>query len=546
MKKFLALCLAVTLIMSAFVFTAGAEETKSVTYWIDIGQHDSSFNSFDELICWQEVEKNTGIDVVWEHPATNQATEQFNLIMASGQLPDIMYYAWGTSYPGGPSAAIADGKILPLEDLIEEYAPNFYAYLQAHPDIAKEVTTDEGHIYCFPMIYTYTDNEATAWQEADERPPFDETFIGLVIRKDWLDELGLEIPVTLDDWYTVLKAFQTEKGCEHPLSYVNMFAELSNCFASAYDVALPVSGYSGASAYVINEDGKVEYGAMGDGYKQYLEFMHKLYEEGLLDPDYLVQDRTTVQTKALNDEIGAWVEMMPAGIGTLVNQRLAENPDDTFYCVGVANPVATEGQQLKYKQASYPYRSAGAAITTSCQDVETALRLCDYLWSNEGNKIMNWGIEGVSYEMVDGYPALTDAMINNTEGKTPSAMFKPYYQLNGPFQVDHGNRMATKKNYSLAEGEVDESLAALDTWTYNNGTIPTGLPGGATLTTEESSEYATLFNEISTYVDEMRTKFIIGTESLDNYDTYSMMLDMMGIDRCIELQQNAVDRYNAR
>lgn len=545
MKKFLVVCLVFVLALNIFVLGI-AEETKTLTYWIDIGQHSSSYNSFNDLYCWQQVQKNTGITVEWNHPATNQSAEQFNLIMASPQMPDIMYYEWGTKYPGGPSAALADGKIIALEDYIEEYCPNLNNYLTLHPEVRKEITTDEGHIYCFPMIYTYTDAKATAWQEADQRPPFDETFIGLIIRKDWLDKLGLDVPVTTDDWYNTLKAFKEELGVEYPLSYVGLFAELANCFASAWDVALPISGFSAVAAYVVNEDGKVAYTPQGEGYKSYLAFMNKLYTEGLLDPDYLVQDRTTLQSKVLNDKVGAWVEMMPAGIGTMRNQRLADNPDDTFYPIGVPNPVSYEGQKLKYYQASFAYRSAGAAITTSCRDIETALRLCDYLWSNEGNRIMNWGIEGESYEMVDGYPAMTDAMINNTEGKTPSAMFNSYYQLNGPFQVDHDNRLVTKKNYSLKEGEIDESLAALDTWTYNNGTIPTGLPGGATLTTEESSEYAMMFNELSTYVDEMRTKYITGTESLNNYEEYEMMLDLYGVERCVELQQNAVDRYNAR
>ena len=51
-------------------------------------------------------------DVVWEHPASGQSQEQFNLIVASSELPDIMYYSWGTAYPGGPDAAIADGKFM--------------------------------------------------------------------------------------------------------------------------------------------------------------------------------------------------------------------------------------------------------------------------------------------------------------------------------------------------------------------------------------------------------------------------------------------------
>ena len=69
--------------------------------------------------------KIVGVDIDWQEPASGQSAEQFNLIVATSDLPDIMYYSWATSYPGGPDAAIADGKIVALNDYIEEYAPNF-------------------------------------------------------------------------------------------------------------------------------------------------------------------------------------------------------------------------------------------------------------------------------------------------------------------------------------------------------------------------------------------------------------------------------------
>ena len=148
----------------------GAASGKSVSYWIDPQQGGiTNATTFDDAPCWQAIQENTGIDVVWEHPASGQAQEQFNLIIASTELPDIMYYTWGSSYPGGPDAAIRDGKILALNDYIKEYAPNLSAYLEAHPDMAKAITTDEGNIYCFPGIYTSTSEDSDVWQTAIDR-----------------------------------------------------------------------------------------------------------------------------------------------------------------------------------------------------------------------------------------------------------------------------------------------------------------------------------------------------------------------------------------
>lgn len=521
-----------------------ASAQKSVTYWVDPEQGGSANTStYDDAPCWQAIQENTGIDVIWQHPASGQSAEQFNLIVATTKLPDIMYYSWD-SYPGGPDAAIRDGKIIALNDYLEEYAPNFAAYLEKHEDIKREITTDEGNIYCFPAVYTHTSADSDTWQSGIDREPYDESFIGLVIRKDWLDELNLEIPETLDDWYTVLKAFKEEKGAKYPLSYVNMFGQMAQCFGSAYDVTVPVSGMGGTYAFGIRKDGSIQYSPAEDGYKSYLEFMNKLYTEGLLDPDFMVQDRSTLQSKILNGDVGAWVGMMPAELGTLRTQVLAEDPTATFYPVGVSNPVAYEGQELYYFQASYPYRAAGAAVTTSCADIETAMTLLDYCWSDEGEKLLNWGIEGESYEMVDGWPQFTDQIINNTDGLSPSQAHSHYRTLNGPFPMDHWQRLVSKVDYTLEDGSVDENLASLDLWA-KNGVQPAGLPA-VTISAEESSDYATKYNEISTYADEMYSKFIMGGESLDKFDDYVNNLKQMGLDDVIRMQEEALARYYER
>ena len=150
--------------------TAGTATT--VSWWMDPQNMASNqVKSFSEHKGWQLYEKNVGVDIDWQEPASGQSAEQFNLIVATSDLPDIMYYSWATSYPGGPDAAIADGKIVALNDYIEEYAPNFSAYLDAHPDVRQEITTDSGNIYCFPGVYTYTSQDSDVWQGTIDREP---------------------------------------------------------------------------------------------------------------------------------------------------------------------------------------------------------------------------------------------------------------------------------------------------------------------------------------------------------------------------------------
>lgn len=520
----------------------------SVTYWMDPRNLSADILSgFEESLGWQAYEKNLGVDIQWKEPASGQSAEQFNLIVAGKDMPDIMYYSWLTGYPGGPDAAIADGKIVRLNEYIEQYAPNFSAYLKAHPDIAREIKTDTGNIYCFPAVYTYTSADSDVWQNTIEREPYEESFIGLIIRRDLLEKANLDIPETIDDWYEALKAFKA-MGIKYPLSCMVTFATLAQTFGPAWDVTLPqigLGGMGGGADFALREDGTIQYGPAEDGYREYLAFMHKLYAEGLLDPDFMVQDRTTVDTKVANGEVGAWINMLPSGIGGMEDQAKAIDPNTTFDAVGVANPVREEGAKLRYRQGNLAYTGSGAAITTSCKDIATACRVLDYAWCDEGNNLLNWGVEGESYEIVDGWPQLTQQILNVTDMPISDA-FSRYRNLNGPYPQDHSQRFVSKRNYSLPEGALDENIDALDIWSsQRNGTVRAGLPS-VTMLPEEAGEYATAYNEISTYVAEMYAKFIMGTEPLENFDKYQQTLYDMGLDRVLELQAGALERYDNR
>lgn len=519
---------------------------RSVSYWIDIANTSGAdVKSMGDLYCWKAIEANTGIHVDFQHPASGQAAEQFNLVVAGNEMPDIMYYNWATAYSGGADAAIEDGKILPLQDYMAEYAPNMTHYFELHPDMLADITTDSGNIYGFPAIYTSTAEGSKEWQGVFDREPFSESFIGLVIRTDYLEQVGMDIPVTYDDWYNVLKAFKEKLGLKYPICFVQMFEQMSVAISAGCGVCIPVSGFSAAYGYGVNEQNQVEFGPVKEGYKDYLTFMNKLFREGLLDNDYMVLDRTSVQAKILQGDVGAWIEMMPTGLGNLKNQILKEDPSSTFAAVGVHAMVKQAGTENWYHQANQPFTGSVGVITGNCKDVKTAMELLDYGWGEEGNKILNWGIEGESYEMVDGWPQFTDAIIHNKEGKAPSTAHSMYRQLNGPFPEDHWQRLVSKTDYSLAEGEIDQNIESLNTWSYGNGKHFNGLPA-TTLLDSEQATYSSAFNEISTYVGEMTAKFITGTESLDHFDAYLKNVYNMGMQDCLDIQQAALERYYAR
>src|SRR5690606_22694367 len=174
----------------------------TLTYWSGLNAFAArSLKEYGESLFYQELEKRTNVQVKFEHPAVGSEAEQFNLLIASGKLPDVIEYNF-TTYPGGPEKAISDKVIIPLNDIIEQHAPNFKAYLDANPEMKKEISTDNGTIYAFPALGTGNSNVSS----------------GLVLRKDWLDELGLGIPETIEEWTNVLTQFKEKKGAKTPLT----------------------------------------------------------------------------------------------------------------------------------------------------------------------------------------------------------------------------------------------------------------------------------------------------------------------------------------
>ena len=140
--------------------------------------------------------------------------------------------------------------------------------------------------------------------------------------------------------------------------------------------------------------------------------------------------------------------------------------------------------------------------------------------------------------MVDGKPIYTDTILNNPDGLTVSQAMSMYIRANsdGPFIQQYG--------YFEQYTQQPEQKAALKLFADTDG-IKYCLPN-ITPTQEESKEYAAIMNDINTYRDEMEVKFILGTESLDNFDKYVETIESMGLSRALEIQNAALERYNAR
>lgn len=489
---------------------------KKLTYWGEISANLTGLKaSHNDIPFFQDWQKNTGVSLEFSAPPTGQAKEALNVLLASGDLPDMVEYNF-LSFPGGPEKAIGDGYIIKLNDLIDQYAPNLKKYLQENPDVDKMIKTDSGNYYAFPFI------------RGDE---YLRVFQGPIIRKDWLDELGLPVPETIDEWTATLRAFKEKKGAAAPLSFVSkprFFNESGNgAFIGAF----------GVNRGFYQEDGIVKFGPAEPGFKEYLSLFRDWYAEGLLDKNAATADSKALDSNMASGATGATVGNTGAGIGKW--QPLIEENDPDGVLVAAPYPVLHKGDTPKFGQRNQAYSSEGTvAVTTSAKDPELAVRMLDYGYSEEGHMFFNFGTEGVSYNMIDGYPTYTDLLTKNPDKLAPAQMISMYTRAsyNGPFVQD--KRYAEQYFALQTQRDAVEIWQKTDSAKYN---LPSITP-----TPEESAEYATIMNDIDTLVDEMTLKIILGTEPLDSYEDYVNKMKSLNLDRAIEIQTAALQRYNNR
>ncbi len=493
-------------------------EKKELSIWI-VWENEYVENPND-LIAIQKIEENTNVHVNWNFVAAAEASEKFSLMIASGEYPDIIRGA-GSYYMGGLTKMIDDGVAIDLTDLVEKNMPNYSTLRSSNEKLVKDTMTDDGKLVA---IYTLASDTGTL---AGERP-----WGGLAIRQDWLDEVGLDVPVTIDDWHEALTAIKAKHPeCEAPLMLGKSGSNFYGAFTSAFGV-LPD---------YYNDNGVVKYGPLEPGYKQWVETFRQWYAQGLIDPNFVSNDASVVASGDFMGSGKAAAAPMVWGLTANIFTDMGYNQSDKFWLSATTYPVMNEGDTPQAGAPMSELVKESTVITSTCKDVELAMRYLDYYFSKEGMMLDSLGIEGESYtDNGDGTFSITDSLkAKVTDGTYPTVSAAVYTYSLGTSAFGLYNWAMFNSIY-----EGNPAVAAYDVW--ENTKYDLMLPPCLTMTEEESQEYASLYTSIQTLVEENTVKFIMGTQSMDEYESFVEQLHTFGIDRCIELKQAALDRYNAR
>ncbi len=481
-----------------------------ITWFCGLGAAASSvLKNRGEGAVWKYWEELTGIKVKWEHPSQSTLGEAFNLIISSGDYPDIIEYGGWKGYAGGPDAAIADGIIQNITEYVENDCPYVMAYFEKDPLAKYQLTSDGGAIWAFSKIY-----------------PDEDPWYGTAIRQDFLDKWDLKMPETIDDWYNVLTTFK-KNGVEAPLCFLPDAFTSYGCFIGAYGIL---------RNFYVGEDNKIHYGPIEDRYKDFLTTMNRWYTEGLIDPEFASIDDATRNYKNLNGITGAWTGSVAEQIGTYNTTMKSKNPE--YRVVGAPQPKLNDNSgKTRFRQHSNPVRNYFATISTACKYPREICKALDWMFSPEGSFTCTFGFEDQSYILdKNGEPQPTELITNDKDGNPRVNMLCKYAMHFGPFLCD--------KRESTFISDDENYIAAQKTWL--NSANYDGLLPPYNLTADESIQNANTMAEIQTYMDEMYLKFILGLEPLDKYDAYVEKIKQMGIQKALDIQNSAYSRYLER
>lgn len=488
------------------VYPIKGEGIKKLSFWLPIQPAAAKYiNNYKDQEVFQEISKQTGVEVEFIHPAVGQEKEQLGVLVASGNLPDIIQIR--NLYNGGSPAGVDDGVFRDLTKLIPSYAPDYYKAIRNTDEAFRLATTNDGKITEFTIL------KQTA-------PAFDR----LNFRDDVIKEIGYtDTPITISDYE---EAFEKMKA-KGIVGFAPVATGRVNQFMWPFGIT---------EGFFIGTDGKVKWGQAESAFKDYLTLMNKWWNSGYLYKDFMSNitenDRRALWT---NKKVG----MFPNSVDIANSLAIANK----FKSMPANYPRLKKEQPIHFETVSWETlpviggESMATVVTTNCKNPEIALQYLNYYYTQEGADLANWGIKDKSYKIdTNGKKNFTDYMYKNEKITLGDAqtMLKIHLvaKLAEPDVVCNPNVISNVEALALRNKHSEDKT--ID----NKQVLPT-----FQLSPEKSVERNTIMRDIITYADEMTLKFIIGASPLSDFDKYVAQLKAMKIDEAIKITQEGYDQF---
>lgn len=477
----------------------------------------SNLNSIEDVFFTSAYEAKTGVHIKWTEVSSDAFADQLALRLTTGDLPDVIL-------KGGVSNSSQlkygeQGYFLNLmeDGKLETYAPNYWALTQKYPEILSASMMPDGSVYSLGMVRNSTGSTVAS---------------KLFFNQEWLNALNLEQPKTADEFYNVLDKFKNGDPNGNGLAdEIGLYIKPDHLQYVTFGM-FGIGNRGRNNSYIDwdEETESVRYFATTDEFRQWVEWVSRLYQEGLLNKEYFDFTESNLGNYINNDVCGAFAYTNLCMIGEETQKKFSyldgamTGPDGAKDYYGV-NSVGSSGSYI---------------ITTACEYPEVALRWADYFFSDEGSLFFYYGEEGVTYDVLeDGTYQYNDTVLADYHrgvdsydgcavrvslygyGNTPTMTKVPYNS------ADDNKGIALEAANAL----VEDCTIAWPSFTF---------------TTQEQRIIEDCKNDIDAYVASMRDAWIMGTTPLDDstWQQFTKTVESMGIQDVLEVYEAALARVH--
>lgn len=490
-----------------------------------------------EKVLIKQLMEETGIPIEWIEIPSAGSSEKINLMLASGDYPDAF---WGGITPDMAVQHSEAGIFIPTEDLLEQYTPRLMEVFEKHPEYRKEATAPDGHIYGIPGI--------------TEKRGLDLTPGPFLINKNWLDQVGLEVPTTVEEFADALRAFKEAgdlngNGANDEVPYSLLFgddtewtlfpADSFYYFTGAFGMMDTVCANNSKANHLRLIDDKIVFAATDDGFRATCDYFHELYAEGLIDPDSF-SSADVLRSKISQDIpiVGAFQVWGVADIFTDPEIR-----EQYVTLPRLEGPAGKGGTIVNYNATVGGCR---LAITDKCKYPEVLAAMANYVMNPEISAQMGWGAIGYGYVkdengylhsnldengdviLVDGYQYYSEMVNNTTPRGAPGIILDEYFDTIMDYPWD-----AAPIVEAQMEGGKAELLEEYDS-------IPMII-----MTADENTILSRICTTIDNIVDEFQMNSVLNGTDDASWEKFKQDLEAAGVNDLVSTYQGAYDRYLA-
>ncbi len=498
---------------------------------------------WNELLVFQTIEDKLGIHIECNPYPADAWETQLTLMMTTNDLPDII--CQGNISNADANQYGQEGYLLDMSQYLD-LMPNFTARMDQDPALAAYLRDENGAIYGISKTRDSLCSRAVAMT---------------YLNNNWLEAVGMEYPQTTEELYNVLKAFKEQDANENgdpndeiPLSLT--FDQYSGMRGEyVLRSAFGIYGYQSNYQLQTDDAGKVYLAEATDNWKEYVKYMNRLYEDGLLDQDSFIQTNEEYQAKILNNTTGMFSSW--STLTLIFNTQSAECYKDFDFFTGVSSDLTDE--------TVYPLWNTVTAgtilnISADTQYPEALCRMVDYFYTEEGMILSTNGLEGVTFNYKEdayGVKIFDKTGFWEDSGceSTIDWLYKSVILSSGGWEFVQYNPSQRVVDESTDE-QLEEYIADADPVESANLVINAYKEAArrkvkscddypnVVYTSEENDQRNKYFTAIQNYIQSTKAEFIIGTQDIDaNWDTFLQTLDSMGLQELLAIEQAAYDRY---